>query len=53
MELPFIEAETGVRRETVSGYDPAAPVKCGQNVPRLRASYPTGISRSFAQSATQ
>ena len=30
-----IEAETGVRRETVSGYDGAAPGKCGQTVPRL------------------
>ena len=32
-----IEAETGVRRETVSRVRPAAPGKCGQNVPRLRA----------------
>ena len=30
-----IEAETGVRRETVSRYDRHAPRKCGQNVPRL------------------
>ena len=32
-----IEAETGVRRETVSGYDAGPPGKCGQNVPRLRS----------------
>ena len=31
-----IEAETGVRRETVSRYDRMSPGKCGQNVPRLR-----------------
>jgi hypothetical protein len=31
-----IEAETGVRRETVSRYDAARQAKCGQNVPRLR-----------------
>ena len=31
-----IEAETGVRRETVSRVRPDAPGKCGQNVPRLR-----------------
>ncbi len=30
-----IEAETGVRRETVSRYDAGPPGKCGQNVPRL------------------
>ena len=30
-----IEAETGVRRETVSGYDARSPGKSGQNVPRL------------------
>ena len=28
-----IEAETGVRRETVSRFRPRAAVKCGQNVP--------------------
>ena len=30
-----IEAETGVRRETVEPLRPGAPGKCGQNVPRL------------------
>ena len=31
-----IEAETGVRRETISRYDHSAAGKCGQNVPRFR-----------------
>ena len=35
-----IEAETGVRRETVGGYDEARQGKCGQNVPRLDAATP-------------
>ena len=38
-----IEAETGVRRETIVGYD-RAPGKCGQNVPRLRPAATRRIS---------